>query len=65
MKTSEIRDRGTEELRMLGDQFREELYKKKIDHTLDQLTQTHRLKELRRNIARVKTILREREKEGR
>ena len=60
MKVSEIRERGSEELRILLEEMSEDLYKQRIEHALDQLKQTHRLKELRRNIARIKTVLSER-----
>ena len=61
MKTTEIRERGSEELRMLMEEMSEDLYKQRIEHALDQLKETHRLKELKRGIARIKTILAERE----
>ena len=57
MKMAEIRDRGSEELRMLVEEMSEDLYKQKIEHTLDQLKQTHRLKQLKRDIARIKTVI--------
>lgn len=60
MKTDELRDRNDEELRELEGQLRQELFRMRLQKHTNQLQQTHRLKETRRDIARIKTILTER-----
>lgn len=60
MKAQELRERNDQELRELQDQLREELFRMRLKKHTNQLQQTHRLKETRRDIARIKTILHER-----
>ena len=59
MKAQELRDKSAEELTteltsLLGDHF-----KLRMQKATDQLGQTHLLKQARRDIARVKTVLKE------
>lgn len=61
MKASEIRALSTEEIQARLEAAYEELYKLRVSHRIGQLKNTARLRELRRDIARMKTILRERE----
>ena len=61
MKSSEIRERNTEELGVLLQQMNENLFKKKFDKALNQLQKTHEVRQLKKDIAKVKTIIRERE----
>ena len=58
----EVRDRNDAELRSLLEAKNEELHEHKFKHALGQLRETHTLKELKRDIARLNTVLREREK---
>ena len=60
MKAQELRERDEQELRELHDQLREELFRMRLKKHTNQLQQTHRLRETRRDIARIKTILHER-----
>jgi large subunit ribosomal protein L29 len=60
MKTSEIREKNDAELRELGTSLRDELFRLRMQHFTGQLDQPGRLGTLRRDIARVETILRER-----
>lgn len=53
----ELRQRGEPELRSLLSSKNEELQKARFKHALSQLRQTHNLKTLRREIARLTTIL--------
>ena len=64
MKASELRDRSDDGLRELEQQLQDELFRMKMQHQTGQLQETSRLKETRRDIARIKTILRERDLEG-
>jgi large subunit ribosomal protein L29 len=59
MKPEEIRKMSIEEIRARLEDTREELMKLRFQHTLGQLTDTSRLRLLRRDIARLETILRE------
>ncbi len=61
MKTSEIRLLSTEELRSKLADARQELMNLRFQIVTGQLTDTSRLKQSRREIARYETILRERE----
>jgi len=61
MKASELRERTDEGLEELEEQLQNELFQLEMKHQTGQLQETSRLKEIRRDIARVKTILRERE----
>ncbi|MBU2880671.1 50S ribosomal protein L29 [Psychrosphaera sp. B3R10] len=57
MKASELKDKSVEELKaeLLG--LLREQFNLRMQHSSGQLAQTHLLKEVRRNIARVKTVI--------
>ncbi|ABE53475.1 LSU ribosomal protein L29P [Shewanella denitrificans OS217] len=57
MKASELREKSVEELNteLLG--LLREQFNLRMQHATGQLTQTNQLKLVRRNIARVKTII--------
>lgn len=59
MKSRELRELDVEELRAKEKEFREEEFKLRFRHATGQLEKTNRLKALRKNIARVKTLIRE------
>ena len=59
MKSRELRELDDEELRAKEKEFREEEFKLRFRHATGQLEKTNRLKALRRDIARVKTLIRE------
>ncbi len=61
MKAQELRDLSVEELVAKEKEFREEEFNLRFKHATGQLEKTDRLKRLRRDIARVKTIIKERE----
>ena len=60
MKPQELREKNDQELRELEGQLREELFRMRLKKHTNQLQESHRLKETRRDIARIKTILHER-----
>lgn len=60
VKVKEFRDRPEAELRSLLQTKREELYKLAFKKAAGQLTRTHELGVLRKDIARLNTLLRER-----
>jgi len=59
MKSSEIRALGTNEIQSKLADAREELMKFRFQQVTGQLTDTSRLRIVRRDIARMETILRE------
>ena len=61
MKSKELRDLSPEELQTKEKEFREEEFKLRFRHATGQLEKTDRLRKLRKDIARVKTIIREKE----
>jgi large subunit ribosomal protein L29 len=61
MKARELRQMSVEELQAKEREFRDEEFKLRFKHATGQLDKTSRLQELRRTIARVKTIIREKE----
>jgi large subunit ribosomal protein L29 len=61
MKARELRDLSPEELQTKEKEFRQEEFKLRFKHATGQLDKTDRLTKLRKDIARVKTILREKE----
>ena len=62
MKASELHSLSDTELRARLEATREELMKLRFQFTLGQLTDFTRLKLVRRDVARIATILRERER---
>lgn len=61
MKIKEIRDLGIHELKQKNNDLLEELFKLRIRHSSGQLEQTAMLGRLRKDIARVNTVLKEKE----
>lgn len=64
MKPSEIREKSTVELNNELNELKEELFKLRFQHATNQLDNPMKLKGVRRDIARVKTVLHERELNG-
>ncbi len=65
MKAKEIRELSQEELIQKEKDLREELFNLKFQHAIGQLENTMRIRQVKRDLARVKTILRERELQNR
>jgi len=59
MKARELRDLLEEELKSKEEEVKDQLFKLKFQHTLGQLENAMKLKNLKKDIARIKTILRE------
>ena len=59
MKASELRELSVEELNTEHERLLKEHFNHRIQRSLDQLPQLHLIKQSKRDIARVKTILRE------
>ena len=60
MKASEVRELSLEELGAKSRELRTELFNARIRHATGQLENTAKLRELRRDVARVESLLRER-----
>lgn len=61
MKAKDLRGLSVEELETKETAFREEEFKLRFKHATGQLDKTARLRAVRKDIARVKTIIREKE----
>ena len=61
MKINEIKDLTTEELNAKLDELKAELFNLRFQHATNQLDNPRVITDVKRTIARVKTILRERE----
>ena len=57
MKPGELRDMSDEELGHKEQELREELFNLKIQHSTGQLENTARIVQVKKDIARIKTIL--------
>jgi large subunit ribosomal protein L29 len=62
MKAVELRDMDTESLRSKEQELDDELFRMRIRKSLGQLEAPGKIKDVRRDLARVKTILREKAK---
>lgn len=63
MKTSEIRKMTTEEINKKIDEIKAELWNLKFSSATGGLEKPHRIKELRHDVARMKSVLNERKDE--
>ena len=59
MNVSELREKNPDELKNELIELRKEQFKLRMQKGSGQLSQTHLMKEVRRNIARVKTVMNE------
>lgn len=61
MKSREMRDLTIQELHDKHRQYKEELFNLRFQHAIGQLGNSGRIKEVKRTIARVLTVMREKE----
>ena len=61
MKIGEFRDLGPDELKQREKDLDDQLFRLRIQKSMGQLEAAHKLKGLRRDLARIKTALREKE----
>ncbi len=59
MNVSDLRGKKPEELQVTLHELLDEQFKMRMQKVMGQTAETHRFKELRKNIARVKTVLNE------
>jgi len=62
MKPTEIRELGDEELKVKELELKDQLFKLRFQHTLGQLENAVKMKNVKKDIARIKTILLEKSK---
>jgi large subunit ribosomal protein L29 len=61
MKVGEVRDLGVDELRQREKDLDDQLFRLRIQKSMGQIEAAQKLRTLRRDLARVKTVLREKE----
>ena len=61
MKVAEVRDLGVDELRQRERELDDQLFRLRIQKSMGQIEAAQKVKGLRRDLARVKTVLREKE----
>ena len=61
MKVMEVRDLAVDELRQREQELDDQLFRLRIQKSMGQVEAAQKLKALRRDLARVKTVLREKE----
>ena len=61
MKVGEFRDLQVDELRQKEKELDDQLFRLRIQKSMGQLEAAHKLKATRRDLARLKTVLREKE----
>ena len=59
MKASEIREMNLEEMQRKVNDLKEELFNLRFQHEIGQLENPNKMKQTRRDIARIKTTIRE------
>lgn len=57
MKATELKDKSVEELNVTLHELLQDQFKLRMEKATGQMTETHKMRELRRDIARVKTII--------
>ena len=63
MKAREFREMSVDELQSKETELKDQLFKLRFQHALGQLENALKLKSIRRDIARLKTILKEKNEE--
>lgn len=61
MKSNEIREMTVEEIQRKGGELKQEFFNLRFQHGSGQLENTARLKQTKRDIARIETILKEKQ----
>jgi large subunit ribosomal protein L29 len=64
MKAAEIRELGVDELRTREKDLDDQIFRLRIQKSMGQLEAPARVRELRRDLAKIKTILREKQAAG-
>jgi len=59
MKAEQVREMGVDELRVREKELDDQIFRMRIQKSMGQLETPTRIRDLRRDLARIKTILRE------
>lgn len=57
MKATDLKDKSVEELNVTLNELLQDQFKLRMDKATGQMNETHKVREVRRDIARVKTII--------
>ncbi len=61
MKAAKVREMGIDELKTQEKELQEQLFRLRVQKSIGQLDNAVKLREIRRDVARVKTVLREKQ----
>ena len=61
MKTAEVRELGVDELRVREKDLDDQIFRMRIQKSMGQLEAPDRLRTVRRDLARIKTVLRQKQ----
>jgi large subunit ribosomal protein L29 len=61
MKAAKVREMGPDELRAKERELQEQLFRLRVQKSLGQLDNAIKLREIRRDVARVKTVLKQKQ----
>ena len=64
MKISEIREKTSSELVNLEAELKQELFKLRLQNATNQLANPMKIRSVKKDVAKIKTVLRERELKG-
>ena len=64
MKVKEVRELNDEQLNQKLDELKKDLFNLRLQHAINQLDNPLKIADVKRDIARVKTVLRERQLAG-
>lgn len=64
MKISEIQDLSMEELAQQQEEVQREIFNMKVQQSIGQLENPSRLRHLRRDVARIKTVMHQKRNQG-
>ena len=62
MKAKEMREMGLEEMQHKRNDMKEEMFNLRFQHGVGQLENTAKLKQIKRDIARIETLIREQQR---
>jgi len=62
MKAADLRQMSVDELKSQSEKLMEEQFKLRMQHAMGKLQQTHQLRVLRRDVARINSVMTEKKK---
>jgi large subunit ribosomal protein L29 len=64
MKAADLQEKSVSELRTELEELLEQQFKMRMSHGAGQLPQNHKLREVRRDVARVRTVINQKDNNG-